>query len=415
MSKPTLRLGKVDKGNLPTDVATFLAPYHPFMAATLKKKLKFRDEGNAIWRKFQEIQGTAIQELQEFLKETGFMPKANVDGIYGYGTTAAVRLFQEYVRTIDKDVTIGKPDGIAGPNTLAHIDKWKKEKTGTDEYISQWGRASVATPSEEYKHWMSLLAKGKQHYLTTEHQILKHIDNFPSPTDTRKIQDWDVSTNTIHLLGIRRNQEESLANHKNDDLFILLIKGMVFCFWGSTDPNPEMAKKTSEPLAPFLIEGQHEYTFGWHKVSSYNQIYKALRPASTGVIVFRDIDNNYGLTEEDILKGLDDRLATDINIHWSGIGSYNFSAGCQVVAGGSYINHLGDLIDCREFASRSYKGLKNGQTRGAYNMLADLILTYAPIGVTTLAYTLTRDDTAFLSDQLTVELIEEVVKQMKKG
>jgi len=84
-----------------------------------------------------------------------------------------------------------------------------------------------------------------------------------------------------------------------------------------------------------------------------------------------------------------------------------------VIAGASYINHLGELIDCSAFASRSYKGLKNGQTRGAYNVLADLILTYAPEGVTTLAYTLARDDTAFLSDQLTVELVEEVVKQMK--
>lgn len=163
---------------------------------------------------------------------------------------------------------------------------------------------------------------------------------------------------------------------------------------------------------PFLIEGQHEYGFGWHKVSSYNKIYKALRPANNGVLVFRDSNGNQALDAADLLKGLDPNPNTTINIHWSGIGTTNFSAGCQVIAGASYLNHLGNLVNCRDFAAKSYAGLGK-KTRGAYNVFADLILSYAPLGVRTLAYTLTRDDTAFLSDELTVEVIEEVVGRLQ--
>ena len=157
------------------------------------------------------------------------------------------------------------------------------------------------------------------------------------------------------------------------------------------------------------------YTFGWHKVTNEKKIYRALRPASEGVLVFRDKDGNQALTEADLVKGLDATPNKTINIHWSGIGKTNFSAGCQVIAGASYINDKKTLINCRHFASTSYGELGGRKTRGAYNLLADLILTYAPAGVRTLTYTLTRDDTAFLSDQYTVETIGKMVEQLQKG
>ena len=411
MATTILRLGKVDKGKLPANLADFLNPYHPSMAENLKKKLKFRDEGTGVWRPFQEIKGNIIQGLQQFLKDAGFMPKATVDGIYGYGTTAGVRLFQEYIRTVEGDKKIGTPDGVAGPNTFRYIEKWKKEKEGTDNFVCEWGRSSVDKPSKTYTHWLSLLEKGKQYYLANHNEILQHIEQFPTKTDTRKIQDWDSNGDTIHLIGIRRNQEQSFVNKRsNDDLFVLLIKGMVFYFWGSTDPNPGM---TSRKDIPFLIEGQHLYSFGWHKVTSQNRIYKALRPASNGVLVFRDQDGNQALDAADWVKGLDPNPNTTINIHWSGIGKTNFSAGCQVLAGASYINHQDKIINCRKFAARSYAELDLKKTRGAYNVFADLILSYAPIGTTTLAYTLARDETAFLSDEVTGELIAEVVKRLQ--
>ena len=407
-----LRLGRVDKGQLPKNVEAFLAPYHLSMSPALKEKLKFRDEGTGKWRPFQEIEGSAIQALQQFLKDAGFMPKANVDGVFGYATVAAVRLFQEYIRTVEGDTGIGTPDGIVGPNTFRYIEKWKAEKTGTDQFVCDWGKANVENPSEAYKHWFSLLQKGKTHYQDKPNEILQHLEAYPNKTDTKKIKDWNTNTDTIHLFGIRRNQEQSYVNRRgNDDLFVLLIKGMAFYFYGSTDPNPGI---TARKDIPFLIEGQHEYGFGWHKVNSYNKIYQALRPANHGVLVFRDSNGNQALDAADLVKGLDAQPNQTINIHWSGIGTTNFSAGCQVIAGLSYINHKGALINCKAHAATSYSELGK-KTRGAYNVLADLILSYAPLGVRTLIYTLAQDGIAFLSDKVTEEMGAEMLQRLKAG
>ena len=408
----TLKLGKVDKGKLPKDPKNFLAPYHASMSAKLQKKHRFRDEGVGIWRSFLEVEGTEVQELQHFLQSAGFMPNGKIDGIYGYGTMAAVRLFQEYVRTIEGKETIGIPDGVAGKNTKKHIRAWMEEKLSTPDFVCDWGKASVDTPTESYRHWLSLLQKGQAFYQENSHAILEHIEAFSTPTDTKKIVNWNTSNNTIHLIGIRRSHDQSyMTERPNDDLFVLLLNGLTFYFWGSTDPNPGM---TDRKDLPFLIEGQHDYSFGWHKVTDENKVYRALRPSSNGVLVFRDKDGNKALTEADLVNGLDATPNNTINIHWSGIGKTNFSAGCQVIAGASYINHKEDIIDCRDIAATSYGELGSQKTRGAYNLIADLILTYAPVGVRNLTYTLTRDDTAFLSDELTVELIGEVVGRLNE-
>ena len=238
------------------------------------------------------------------------------------------------------------------------------------------------------------MQKAKEHYGARPNPILQLSEKYARPTDTKKIKDWDTSPDTIHLIGIRRNQDTSSKKRENDDLFVLLIKGMVFKFWGSTDPSQGMAGKRQDE--PFLIEGQHNYKFGWHKVSEAQQVYRALKPANHGVLVFRDRDNNNSLTESDIAKGLDQQSNNSINIHWSGKGETNYSAGCQVIAGQSYSNHEGKVIDCSAFASPGYSDLKYGKTRGAYNVFTDLILCYAPAGVQTIAYTLARDESFLL-------------------
>jgi len=408
MATATLRLGKVDKGCLPKKKKKFLEMYHPYMTSKLKNKLKFRDEADNLWRPFQEIQGQRIKAVQTFLKEAGFMPKSNIDGIYGYGTTSAVRLFQEYIRSVKGDKSIGVPDGVAGRKTLEAINEWKSTKDTTN-FMSSWGAASKM-PTPEYEEWLGLLEKGKQHYLSNQNTILQFTENYIRKSDTLKIQNWNASSSDVHLIGIRRNQDKAGSNKKNDDLFILLINGLVFYFWGSTDPNPQQATRTD---IPFLIEGQHRYGFGWHNIGSYTKIYKALRPATTGVLVFRDRNANQYLDEEDVSKGIDHMPNPTINIHWSGIGEKNYSAGCQVIAGASYINPTGQLVDCRSFAAKNSYQISGQKTRGAYNVLTDLILTYAPVGTTSLLYTLTRDDTAFLSNDITLSKLQKVMDLLK--
>ena len=417
MSTNTLLLGKVDQGSAPANPSQFFSRFHASMSGALQSKQAFRDEGDGRWRRFQEVSGGQVQELQRFLKEVGFLPYANVDGIFGYATHSAVRLFQEYVRTVENDPSIGYPDGIAGRNTFRHIEKWKNEKAGRSGYVCKWAQSSAGGGSAEFKQWIGLLEKAKNHYLASPHPILQYMEKRPFGGDTRKIKDWDTSPQTIHLIGIRRNQDAGTLRRENDDLFVLLVRGMVFKFWGSTDPSQTMAynfkRRRGRRDEAFLVEGQHHYKFGWHKVSDGRRVYRALRPATNGVMVFRDRDDNNALTEMDISQGLDHRPNPTINIHWSGKGHTNYSAGCQVIAGQSYINPDGKVVDCSAFASPGYQDLSRGKTRAAYNLLTDLILCYAPPGVHTIAYTLARDETFFLSENINDRVLDGWVKSMK--
>lgn len=403
-------LGNFDSGSMPADKAQFFSLYHASLTDRLKKKMQFRDEGNGVWRDFRETPGTNIRDLQQFLKNAGFMPKATVDGVFGYSTQASVRLFQEYLRTVAGETSIGAPDGVVGPNTLGFVEKWKRDNTAPEALVSEWGRSGTQTPSAEFNRWMELLRRAREFYLSNANPVVAHVEQYARPTDTRKVATWDVSPDTVHLIGIRTNETNTDVKRRNDDLFVLLVRGMVFKFWGSTDPNPDLAERKD---IPFLIEGQHHYQFGWHKVGDESTVYRALRPASTGVLVFRDKNQDRRLTEEDIVRGLDASPNTTINIHWSGIGSYNFSAGCQVIAGKSYINHRGQLIDCTGHAATSYKELGGGKGRGAYNVFADLVLTYAPPGVQTIAYTLGRDETLARFDPGDQDFVAHTVSEMK--
>ncbi len=401
----TLFLGSCDMGRKPADAKKFLAPYH--YLGVLRGTKSFRDDDRSKWRRFRETHGTEVADLQRFLFEAGFMPRGVVDGIFDYVTQASARLFQEYVRTIEGENTM-IPDGIIGQVTKQHINRWKASGK-----VSEWGKASISNPSEEYKKWMNLLNKAKVHYQQNPNAILSQIENFGRASDTRKVNSWDFDPNEIHLIGIRRAPDRSSTRRENDDIFVLLINGMVFKFWGSTDPSQAMAGDRLDEA--FLVEGQHKYRFGWHKISSEAKIYRALRPYQHGVLVFRDRDDDNALTEADLSKGVDQRPNNTINIHWSGIGVANWSAGCQVLVGKSYINNFGDVVDCSSFAAKNYSTLNDshGKTKGAYNLCADLILSYARKGVDYIYYTLGRESSLNLDTNLDPNYAVNTLNKMK--
>jgi len=407
----TLYLGSCDKGKEPKDRNSFLKPYH--IDGLLINKVSFRDDDRTTWRSFREGTDNAVLELQQFLFKAGFMPRAAFDGVFGYVTQAAVRLFQEYVRTMEgfEDMV---PDGIVGSGTMKHVKRWQE-----DSKVSEWGNFKSHNPSETYANWMQLLHDAKDHYINHPGPILQNLNSLQKTYATIKPSDWTFNTNDIHLIGIRRKQTESALRRENDDLFVLLINGMAFTFWGSTDASVNMAGRKDEA---FLIEGQHRYRFGWHKISVENKIYRALKPADwRGVMIIRDWDNDNAYTENDIkvkdssgnLKGLS--VNPSINIHWTGIGRSNFSAGCQVIAGQSYLNHKNELQDCSKFASSSYGGLtsSNKKTKGAYNVFTDLILCYAPQNVTQLYYTLGREESLDLSANFGKQYAEDTLTRLK--
>lgn len=427
---PVLKLGHYDPSlHLQTEEErrTYLRPFHKRFSHELQSRLQFRDDDKARWIPFKKLASDHILPLQQFLSSAGFLPRrTSQDGVYGYVTQAAVRLFQEYVRSVEKKIDIGGPDGIVGNRTRKHIQRWKRAAL-----TSEWKKEEKV--SEEYQYWMNLLAKSKKHFTANSHPILEQIHHFRHQSDTIPTEDWTFNPEDVHVVGIRRNEDLSVLKRPNDDIFILLINGKVFKFWGSTDPSQRMATRPDEA---FLVEGQHKFGFGWHKRGSKHKVYRALRPFSNGVLVFRDRNNDNALTHEDISIGLDPNPNPTINIHWSGQGQSNFSAGCQVIAGSKYINHRAEVIDCMDFAAFTSnpsatwthrilgktvtvalgeKHINMTLTKAAYNVFTDLILVYARPKVDFAYYILGRDDTL---DQIDPERnrhfsLQHVLKKMR--
>lgn len=382
-----LKLGNFDSGRLITneDRKKYLRTYHGDRLKEVTQKMQFKDDDFGVARDLVKLEGSDVAELQRFLYEKGFMPRGVIDGVFDYVTQAAVRLFQEYVRTIENfsDMTV---DGMVGRGTIGHIKRWQQD----EEKKCDWAKWSKNKPTAEFTAWMALLGKAKKDYMANPHPILKQVERFDKPTDTiTNVSDWKFDHDDVHLIGIRVDQDHSSKDRENDDLFVLLIKGLAFKFWGSTDPSQKQAYykireegrtiRVRKPDEAFLVEGQHKYKYGWH-----HGTYRALKPYGPGVLVYRDRDDDNALTDIDLDVGLDQSANNSINIHWSGIGLSNWSAGCQVIAGQSYINHNNDSIQC-------IKHGENNKRKGAYNVLADLIVCYSEKDIDYIYYTLGRD------------------------
>ncbi len=332
---------------------------------------QLRDEGK--WVDYTTLaagEPMKVAELQQFLRDAGFRPFGETNGICGYRTTAAIFLFQEYVRTIEGQADIGYPDGRFGKLSFAHVKRWQAGKLRAD-----WADNSGANPSPEHAQMMKLLNAAKAHYLSSPGSTQSKA-NAAGACDTVRVADWDFDPAKIHIVGIRR-RKAAAAVQNLDDPFKLLIHGQVFTFFGSTEPG---TKEGSEPKYPYLVPGQHRYRLGWHHQGDEAKIFQALKPLSMGVLVQRSA----GLiaTDAELQGPLDPRFNQSINVHWGGGGASDsaaWSAGCQVVAGKSYSNHHAKVIDCSAFAANNYVGLGADNTKGvyqnkgAYTMLVSLV------------------------------------------
>ncbi len=132
----------------------------------------FKDDDLKKTRGFIELSGNEVAQLQEFLYEKGFMPRGVIDGVFDYVTQASVRLFQEYVRSMEGfqiDV-----DGIVGPGTMKHVDRWRADQ----KKASDWKKWSSENPTPEYTQWLELLNKAKIHYAENTNLILVSLFYF---------------------------------------------------------------------------------------------------------------------------------------------------------------------------------------------------------------------------------------------
>ncbi|MBB4077731.1 hypothetical protein GGR28_000332 [Lewinella aquimaris] len=376
-----LRLGRTDA---PVSLSAaekrkFLTLYHHPVGFP-ESELRFRDDSCNEWREWEQLPGDRIKALTHRLQAAGFMPHAAHDGIFGYVTQAAVRLFQEYVRTTDlvqdgtSDEPPSWPDGIVGNDTLHHLDRWEREGKR-----SRWSDGQ-ATP--DYEHWFSYLNDCAAYYRDHPTSVMQHLLRADRRGDSLVPEDWQFDPAEPHLIAFRSGASFRLpdkADRSVDDLFVLLINGKSFYFWGSVDADPSPKKEG------YLVEGQHRYRFDWHNISGRRRtrIYKAGRPAGEGVMVIRDVHGHNAPTPENRRDGFDRKPNPTFNIHWSGLGISNWSAGCQVISGRSYLNDLDELIDCTPFTARRDQD-RGGRrvaggprlTMGAYTLLSDLLLTY---------------------------------------
>ena len=340
-------------------------------------------------------QSMPVAEVQQGLKSIGFFPGGKVDGICGYRTLSAIRLFQEYVRSVEKLDSV--PDGRFGPVSQQHLRRWMDPQFKSDwaPTIERW--QTQALGQTEYTEWLSLLEKVKQNYVAGPNRTLQLVNAFSAGADTRKLAQWDFTpAGNTHLVGIRRSE----MSGKFDDIFVLLIKGLVFKFQGSTEPG---ASKDPRGL-PFLVQGQHDYHFGWHQKK-----YLALRPRNKGVLVVRS-KGDKRLDDADLNHGLEANAS--INIHWGGKGMTrdvnSWSEGCQVINGSVYLNPRNELVDCSAFAATNNAEVASepSKTRGAYNVLLDLVTALGSDLSPTVKYTLLTEQDLDLGPALKQGLVD---------
>lgn len=321
---------------------------------------------------FSPLRNSAMKvaEVQRFLESAGFFRDAVIDGICGYRTQSAIRLFQEYTRVFHPETLRDYPDGQFGPNSTAAVRRWIEKGLTAD-----WNKVSSAAPTEEFSRWLQLLARFKEESLVDPVPLLRKASARKGKSATIKPEAWSLEPNRIHLIGIRYDADRDRTTRTFDDLFVLLLNGLVFKFRGSTDPGATQNKAG----APFLVPGQHQYQFGWHSLSSSpNKAYHALRPLDPGVLIMR---TNGSISEEAKKPSSVVENNHTINIHWGGAGRgpvKNWSEGCQVITGDGYINHHHSYIDCSPFSAptNGVLGRRVGgvlKIKGAYSVLTDLV------------------------------------------
>lgn len=359
----TLKIGHYDRGAAPDDWKDYLSSYHEGAMRTDA----FRADKNSAWNKPVELTGKPVSKLQAALNSLGYLPQDRVDGIFGYRTMAAVRLFQEYMRTVGGQPELGAPDGLVGPNTRRAL------KAALDNDLKcRW----MTTSRRNDQAWLDVLEKAKRQYVGDYQSILPGL--FDRQSDTLSPSAWKTNRQPVHLIGIRRTawaaSLDQSGRRLNNDVFIVIANGRVMRCFGSTDPDPHWS---SNPRGiPFLCKGQHAYRFGFHRMKdNAAKCYRAFRPASTGVMVVRDSNADKRLSKGD---KLDSAPNPTINLHWSGRGTSNWSAGCQVIGGAVYIDDKDNVVDYWDHASVGYAGIGSRANRGAYDVMFSWMSVCAP-------------------------------------
>src|SRR5467141_4075245 len=163
---------------------------------------RLRGEKDTEWVPFRNESAPTVRDMQTTLRAAGFLPNGAANGILDYRTLSAVRLFQEYVRSVEDLPDIGAPDGVVGPNTAGHLARWKNAGKRVD-----WADRSPANAMPAFRYWMLVLAMYQAYNANTPVTlIVQKAEAYSGPSDTLKIAQWNLDRHAIHLIGIRRQE-----------------------------------------------------------------------------------------------------------------------------------------------------------------------------------------------------------------
>ena len=203
---------------------------------------------------------------------------------------------------------------------------------------------------------------GPEHTMVTE---------FGTASDTRKLADWNFDKpGEAHLIAIRKLPliPRVFDARKDDALFVLLVDGKSYVFYGFTghfDATLEGSSRDRNKTG-FIAEGQHKYRIE----NSGSE--RLLIPYEDGVLLFQDRDKNRELSARDIRAGLYPEPIESANILWHPVGNNNTLTGIQFISEGSYMDPYDEIVSNAAIANAA-GGATNSVSVNAYDTFVDRI------------------------------------------
>ena len=258
-----------------------------------------------------------------------------------------------------------KKRSISGNNGVEGNDN---EENNDDEVEDE----EEATEDPLFSEWMERLKALKVKLSANPGPVHTQVAKFGKPSDTYQVKDWAFNGEDVHLIAIRKPPvvPRIFDANRNDALFILLIEGKVYKFWGFTGYfNAKGNNSNNNDLSlAIMAEGQHKYAID--KTRSV----KALIPFQDGVLFFRDRDKNKAFSARDIRAGLYSEPIETADIQWAPLGIDNDKTGVQFISNKRYINHDDDIISKSQLTDTDNALLgEGGSSTDAYEAFTDLI------------------------------------------
>ena len=168
------------------------------------------------------------------------------------------------------------------------------------------------------------------------------VIEYEPPSDTRKVDEWDFDTGEAHLIAIRKLPliPRVFDAKKDDALFVLLVDGETYVFYGFTGHFDTTVKKGTrgKTKTGFIAEGQHKYRI------ENTGAERRLVPYEDGVLLFQDRDKNRQLSDKEVKAGLYPEPIETANIQWYPLGNSNTLTGIQFISEDSYLDPRNEIV-----------------------------------------------------------------------